>query len=553
MLSPVVCRVLVGVYNPLISLVAMMVLPMETLYEHPSDMLAVMADTIGGSNFRWIVCFDAVIVLCGAVLTSIVGVSALMCRLSADSVLPAFLGRMNSRQAPYISILVFVALSMSLFVAIYDPTSDSAINDFGGVYAIAFLSVLSAFAISTIILKLHRAQIARRMIARWWEITVSLFAVTVGLIGNIVLTPEVFTLFLAYLSGFLAVVIYMFSRVELLTFGIWMVGRVLRFPFECADVSTLWYQMRKLYLNPGKRLQASLDEQAVLDAAKLQDDYDEYLQLDPRRSVDNNNNTVVNTMAADTLANAASEANKGNQADSFSYRYSNGNRNIEDWGTVLQEAVRRRLGTNLDNSTELSVTVANTNPTDVRTDKTAAYEIERVLSVPCMKPFMEYMVRSLDKIVSTPFVYLAKGSNPTAVQQAVQYISNNELTSNIIVLHFVDDRKSARLHTTMIRKLSKVVERGDMDMEAADRISYNVIRQSYTAPSPSPSMNNLSDFNGEGGEPDTTMQTFLLDSNREPSATGLDGVFDLEDSLPALSDNVKQLIKAVSLLDTFYS
>jgi amino acid transporter len=216
--------VLVGFYNPLLSFVAMMVLPMDSLYEHPSDLLAVMAHKMGGSTFRSVVCVDAVVVLCGAVLTSIIGVSALIVRLSGDNILPSFLGQKNSRQAPYIAIVVFVALSMSLFLSIYAPDSPNAINDFGGVYAIAFLCVLSAFAVSAILLKLNRAHLARRVIARWWEIIFSLVCVLAGLFGNIILTTGVFTLFLAYLSGFAAVVMYMFCRVDILTFGIWMVG-----------------------------------------------------------------------------------------------------------------------------------------------------------------------------------------------------------------------------------------------------------------------------------------------------------------------------------------
>ena len=46
-----------------------------------------------------------------------------------------------------------------------------------------------------------------------------------GCAGNIVLTPSVFTLFLIYLSGFLSVTIYMFMKVEVFSFGIWMVSR----------------------------------------------------------------------------------------------------------------------------------------------------------------------------------------------------------------------------------------------------------------------------------------------------------------------------------------
>ena len=107
-----------------------------------------------------------------------------MKRLANDKVLPSFLSATNSRGAVYASIICFVAISMSLFVAIFDPTNPTAINNFGGVFAIAFLSVLSAFACGAILLKLYRAQLARMVIAKWWQIFVSLGAVFVGLIGK---------------------------------------------------------------------------------------------------------------------------------------------------------------------------------------------------------------------------------------------------------------------------------------------------------------------------------------------------------------------------------
>jgi amino acid transporter len=214
----------VGLYNPLISLMSMMVLPLDVIVQHPSDLLAIIADRLGGNVFRTILCIDAVIILCGGVLTGIVGVSALLCRLASDGVLPSFLSRLNYRGSPYLAIIIFVGLSMSLFLTIFDPAQPKAMDNFGGVYAISFLTVLSAFGLATILLKLHRARLARRMIAHWWEIFFSIAAVLCGLFGNIILTPQVFTLFLCYLSGYLAVVIYMFSRVELMSFFVWMVS-----------------------------------------------------------------------------------------------------------------------------------------------------------------------------------------------------------------------------------------------------------------------------------------------------------------------------------------
>ena len=146
-----------------------------------------------------------------------------MKKLAADQILPRFLAATNPCGAAYLSIIVFVALCMTLFLAIFDPTNPTAIKKFGGVFAISFLSVLIAFGIGACLLKLYRAKLPRLVIAKWWQILVSVAAVVAGLIGNIILTPSVFVLFLIYLVCFVAVVVYMFSKVELFSFGIWMV------------------------------------------------------------------------------------------------------------------------------------------------------------------------------------------------------------------------------------------------------------------------------------------------------------------------------------------
>jgi amino acid transporter len=157
----------------------------------------------------------------------VVGVSGLMVRLSKDTILPEALSYSNRRGAPYVAICIFVLVAVSLFLAIFDPANPTAINNFGGVFAISFLTVLTAFAIGAIMLKLYRPRIPRLVVSKWWEIILSLTAVVAGLVGNIVLTPGVFYLFLAYLSGFLLVIWYMFFRVEILSFQIWMVRFVL--------------------------------------------------------------------------------------------------------------------------------------------------------------------------------------------------------------------------------------------------------------------------------------------------------------------------------------
>jgi hypothetical protein len=81
---------------------------------------------------------------------------------------------------------------MSLFLAIFDPLNPTAINNFGGVFAISFLSVLVAFAVGAFLLKLYRSQLPRLVIAKWWHIILSMSAVFVGLIGQYFIIVNIF-------------------------------------------------------------------------------------------------------------------------------------------------------------------------------------------------------------------------------------------------------------------------------------------------------------------------------------------------------------------------
>ena len=205
-----------------------MVLPLDTIYAHPSNMLAVMAGELGGPVFRIIVTVDAVAILCGGVLTAIVGVSGLLNRLARDKVLPSFLQLTNRRSAPYASIVMFVAVAIALFQTIFNPANPTDIGKFGGVFAIAFLSVLCTFAVSAALLKLFRAQLPRMAVAKGWQVAFSFGSVFVGLVGNIVLTPGVFVYFIIYLSGFVVVIASMLSQVEIFSLAIWVVSVVSR-------------------------------------------------------------------------------------------------------------------------------------------------------------------------------------------------------------------------------------------------------------------------------------------------------------------------------------
>jgi amino acid transporter len=173
----------------------MMVLSVDDIREHSSDMLAVVARKLGGSAFMRVVCVDAVLILCGATLTSIIGVSNLMIRLAKDKVLPSSVAYISRTGSALVAIIVFCVGSISLFLAIFDPKSPTAIVEFGTVYSMAFLSVLSAFAFAAVLLKLYRGNMARMVITKWWHVFFSFICVFVGLIGEYLFLRNVLFLF----------------------------------------------------------------------------------------------------------------------------------------------------------------------------------------------------------------------------------------------------------------------------------------------------------------------------------------------------------------------
>ncbi|MEP6913965.1 MAG: APC family permease, partial [bacterium] len=81
----------VAVFNPLLSLLAMGLIPLDRMADHKEDLLAQMALLCAGSWFRVVVSVDAVLVLSGAVLTAYVGVTGLVRRMTLDRCLPQVL------------------------------------------------------------------------------------------------------------------------------------------------------------------------------------------------------------------------------------------------------------------------------------------------------------------------------------------------------------------------------------------------------------------------------------------------------------------------------
>jgi amino acid transporter len=202
----------VAVFNPLISLLSLGMLPLATIQAVPPDLLARMGDVAAGPWLGRVVSADAALVLSGAVLTSFVGVTGLVRRMSLDRCLPQLLLRENAwRSTNHWILLGFFALCVSILVV-----TRGRIDTLAGVYTLAFLSVMALFAVGNMLLKSRRGKLPRSVRASWPTVSVALAAVLVGLLGNVLLDPVNVEIFVGYYLAALGAVAAMFLRLEIL-------------------------------------------------------------------------------------------------------------------------------------------------------------------------------------------------------------------------------------------------------------------------------------------------------------------------------------------------
>jgi len=202
----------VAVFNPLLSLLSLGLLPLARIQAVPPDLLAQMGIRSWGRLLGLWVSIDAVLVLSGAVLTSYVGVTGLMRRMALDRCLPQLLLAKNRwRGTNHFIIGSFFLVAVSIMAVTAGNVSTLA-----GVYTISFLSVMALFAVGNMLLKVKRSRLPRAVKASWPAVVFGLVAVVLGLAGNILMNPTYVRIFGTYFAIMAAVVAIMFARVQLL-------------------------------------------------------------------------------------------------------------------------------------------------------------------------------------------------------------------------------------------------------------------------------------------------------------------------------------------------
>lgn len=200
------------IFNPLISFLSFCVLPAESVQAAPPDLLALMGKVAAGDWLAAWISLDAVLVLSGAVLTSFVGVTGLIRRMSLDRCLPAFFLKTNKwRGTNHWIGLIFLIICCSIFIM-----SGGEIKTLAGVYTISFLSVMALFAVGNMLLKSSRAQLPREIKASWATAIIGFMAVVFALLMNLLMDPISLEIFIFYFLGCALVVAVMFLRTKIL-------------------------------------------------------------------------------------------------------------------------------------------------------------------------------------------------------------------------------------------------------------------------------------------------------------------------------------------------
>jgi amino acid transporter len=200
----------VAIFNPLVSILSLNILPLAEIVGHKDYLLSEMAHLMAGQTFKVIIVMDATLVLSGAVLTSYVGVTGLVHRMALDQVLPQFFLKRSRRNTSHRIIITFFLLCSSILLV-----TKGSLLSLAGVYTISFLGVMTIFGIGDILLKTRRKELKRTYRAGWMTILVAITATSLGIVGNVFIDHRNLLYFIEYFIPTVLLVVLMYLRIPI--------------------------------------------------------------------------------------------------------------------------------------------------------------------------------------------------------------------------------------------------------------------------------------------------------------------------------------------------
>ncbi|MBS1729457.1 MAG: APC family permease [Bacteroidetes bacterium] len=239
--------ILVIIINPLISLLAVSILPVQEIASHEGAFLSHLGSHTGGSWLAMIVSLDAALVLSGAVLTSFIGVSGLIRRMTLDRIFPQALLKENKRGSSSAILIVFYLLCLSILFI-----TNGELGPLAGVYTISFLSVMAFFGFGNLLLKIKRKKLPRPEYASPIVVILGILGIFIALYGNIKLHPEFLVVFLQYFIPTILIIYAFLKRKVVMHYLLLYANRVFDKLSELALFSRfhLTKEMRKLNKQP---------------------------------------------------------------------------------------------------------------------------------------------------------------------------------------------------------------------------------------------------------------------------------------------------------------
>ncbi len=197
----------VSIINPLMALAIISVIPIGNVGDHKEALLSHLGSMTGGVSLSTLISVDAFLVLSGAVLTSFIGVSGLMKRMTLDRILPQVLIKESkSGSSPRILILFFLLCVSVLLI------TRGELGPLAGVYTISFLLVMAYFGYGNFLLKIKRAKLPRPEYAKPYVVFIAIVSVLAAIYGNIKLHPEFFLVFLQYFIPSMLLITLLLNR-----------------------------------------------------------------------------------------------------------------------------------------------------------------------------------------------------------------------------------------------------------------------------------------------------------------------------------------------------
>jgi len=253
--------IVVSILNPLIAFLAICILPIPEIKIHSNALLSRIGEISSGNWLAFVISIDAVLVLCGAVLTSFVGVSGLLERITLDRIMPNFFLKKNKKGSSYRIIILFFLLSVSVLLI-----TKGEVTLLAGVYTLSFLSVMALFVVGNMLLKIKRKRLPRPEKAKWTALIFALIAVTFAIVGNILIVPEDPTqprnvvVFLEYFIPTTLFLVVMLNRTKLLKFLINFIQHLFNPLRKALENSDLEIPLRRGVIYINKSLQKSINK-----------------------------------------------------------------------------------------------------------------------------------------------------------------------------------------------------------------------------------------------------------------------------------------------------